>query len=479
MLEERYESYSFWSYFEDINKIPRGTGHTEQIGDYLVAFAKDNELRFVREECGNVIIYASGTEGRESEKPLILQGHMDMVCVKDPDSTKDLLKDGIEIFVEDGFVKAKGTTLGADDGIALAYILSVLADPDVSHPPIEALFTVDEEVGMTGANGLDSFDLKGKRMINLDNEDDGVIIVGCAGGCTVKSLTPVEWKERSANAYEIKITGLRGGHSGTDINDMRVSAATIVGRFLAQLKLVRTRIIDVSFGDKENAIATSGYIKFICSAPKPDVIEVVEFYADVMKEEFASKEPDLNFEFNILGEMIPVTALHKADSERIMDEILALPQGVESMSADVPGLVETSCNVGICRLTEAGLETTILVRSSSDSAKQALVDKAIAVINLAGGEAEETEEYPGWEYNKESALREHAIKVYKDLYGKEPKVETIHAGLECGLFLEKISQLDCISFGPDIANAHTTKESLNIESAEKNYDYLVEILKTI
>ena len=478
MLEEKYEKYPFWEYFEEITKIARGSGHTEAIAEYLVSFAKDNELTYTREDCGNVIIYAPGSEGRENEHSVILQGHMDMVAVKDADCEKDLLEEGLDIFVEDGYVKAAGTTLGADDGIAVAYILSVLAG-SVSHPPIEALFTVDEEVGMVGAMALDTFNLHSRRLINLDNEDDGIIIVGCAGGCTVRSKTPVEWKDRIANVYEIKVSGLRGGHSGTEINDNRVSAATIVGRFLAQLKPVRTRLMDVSFGDKDNAIATSGYMKFICSAPKPDVVEMVEFYAGVMKEEFATREPDLKFEFNILGEMQPVCALHKADSERIMDMILALPQGVESMSADVPGLVETSCNIGICRLTKEGLLTTALVRSSVDPAKQALADKVPAVVSLAGGTSEQTDDYPGWEYIKHSELRDKAVAVYKDMFGKKPKIEVIHAGLECGVFMEKMPTIDCISFGPEILGAHTTEERLSIESAEKNYDYLLGLLAGI
>ncbi|MCR4841527.1 MAG: beta-Ala-His dipeptidase [Lachnospiraceae bacterium] len=478
MLEEKYEKYSFWEYFEEITKIPRGSGHTEAIADYLIAFAKDNELRYLKEDSGNVIIYAPGSEGRENERPLILQGHMDMVAVKDEDCDKDMLKDGLDITVEDGFVTAVGTTLGADDGIAIAYILAVLSG-EVSHPPIEALFTRDEEIGMLGAAELDTFNIHGRRLINLDNEDDGILTCGCAGGCIVRSTTPVEWKERNANVYEIKVSGLKGGHSGVEINENRLSAATIVGRFLAQLKPVRTRLMDVSFGDKDNAIANTGYMKFICSAPKPDVVEMVEFYADVMKNEFATREPGLTFEFNILGEMVPVNALHKADSERIMDMILALPQGVESMSADVPGLVETSCNVGICRLTEEGLKTTVLVRSSVEPAKQALADKVAAVVALAGGTSEQTDDYPGWDYIKHSELRDSAVAVYKEMFGKKLKVDVIHAGLECGMFIEKMPQLDCIAFGPEILNAHTTKECLNIESAEKNYDFLVGILAKI
>ena len=479
MFEDRNEKYFFWHFFEDITKIPHGSGNTEGIADYLIEFARDNELKVVKEECGNVIIYKPGSDGNEAKQPIILQGHMDMVAVSDPDCEIDITKDPLKLTVDGDWLTAEKTSLGGDDGIAIAYMLAILADNTLAHPPIEAVFTVDEEVGMNGAAGLDTFNLHSKRMINLDNEEEGVLITSCAGGAHIVSSTPVEWKERAANSYEIRVTGLKGGHSGTEIDKNRISAATIIARFLAQLKLVRTRIIDVNFGEKDNAIASSGYIKFICSAPKQDVIEVVDFYAEVMKEEFASREPDLNFEFNILGEMENVKALHKADSERIMDMLLALPQGISSMSGDIPGLVETSCNIGIVRLEEDGLKTTVSVRSSSDSSKQALCDKVIAVVALAGGESKQCGEYPAWEYKRDSKLRDHMAAVYEKMYGKAPVMTAIHAGVECGIFADKMIQLDCISIGPDMEGVHTTGEKLSISSAERTYDYLLEVIATL
>ena len=476
LLEKHYKKYPFWKYFEEISEIPRGSGNTRKISNYLAEFAKDRGLKYVQEKSGNVIIYKDATEGRENEEPIILQGHMDMVAVKDDGVEKDLDTDSLELFVKKGLLGAKGTSLGGDDGIALAYAMAILEDNNLSHPALEVIFTVDEEVGMEGAISLDGTRLHSKRLINIDNECEGEIITGCAGGAGVLINIPVEWKTRNANAYEIKVSGLRGGHSGTEINDHRVSAVTVIARFLAQLKLVRTRIMSIEIGDKDNAIAKSGTIRFICSAPKPDVIETVEFYTDVLKEEYATKEPGLKVEFKVLGEGIEVTALHKADSERVMDVLLALPQGVAAMSADAPGFVETSDNIGVVRLKEECLEIEALVRSNYESAKQALCDKIIAVAALAGGSTEQGKEYPGWEYKKDSSLREHAVKVYTEFYGKEPKVDIIHAGLECGIFADKIKNLDCISIGPNVYDIHTTAERLDIESANRTYDFVKKLL---
>ncbi len=475
--EKRAKKYAFWKYFEEIAAIPHGSGNTKKISNYLVDFAKENGLKYVQEKCGNVVIYLPASEGREKEETLILQGHMDMVAVKEKGTEKDLELDGLDLFMEKGYVGARGTSLGGDDGIALAYALSIISDNKLSHPAIEAVFTVNEEVGMDGAHALDAGRLSGKTMINLDNETEGELIVGCAGGAGIECVIPVEWKSRTANAYEITVSGLKGGHSGTEINDGRVSAVTIIARFFAQLKLVRTRIIDIQTGEKDNAIAKSGTIKFICSAPKSDVIETVNFYADVLKEELASREPGLKFDFKVLGEGIEVTALHKADSERIMDVLLALPQGVREMSADIPGLVETSDNIGIVSLKEDGLHISALVRSSYESAKQALCDKIIAVASLGGGSSTQGREYPGWQFSKESPLLSHVVKNYREFYGSEPVVKTIHAGLECGIFADKIKKLDCISMGPEVKDIHTVNERLSVASAEKTYDFLLKLLE--
>lgn len=476
LAEKRAKKYTFWKFFEEICAIPHGSGNIKEISEYLASFAKERNLKYVKERCGNVIIYSPATEGRENEAPVILQGHMDMVAVKADGCKKNMKEDGLELFVKKGLLGAKDTSLGGDDGIALAYALAIMDSTTISHPAIEAVFTVDEEVGMDGAIALDPEKLHSSVMINIDNEKEGELITGCAGGASVHCEIPVEWKSRSANAYELKVSGLKGGHSGADINNNRISAVTIIARFLAQLKLVRTRIMEIEIGEKENVIAKSGSIKFICSAPKPDVIDTITFYADVLKEEFAIKEPDLKFDFNVIGENIEVTALHKEDSERVMDFLLALPQGIEAMSGGIKGLVETSDNIGVVSLKKECLSADVLVRSSSESAKQALCDKVIAVCDLAGGTAEQCREYPGWEYRAESPLRDHAVKVYTEMFEKEPELNLIHAGLECGIFADKLPNIDCISIGPDIHDIHTINERLDIASAERVFDYLTMIL---
>ncbi|MGN0165276.1 MAG: aminoacyl-histidine dipeptidase [Lachnospiraceae bacterium] len=466
----------FWKYFEELTSIPRGSGNTAAVSKYLADFAVSHGLKYVQDEPGNVVIYKDASEGYENEPGVIIQGHMDMVAVKDEDCTLDLSKDALELVVDGDWLKAKGTSLGGDDGIAVAYALAILADPDAKHPYLEVVITVDEEVGMDGAIALDGSLLKARRMLNIDNEGEGTLLTSCAGGAKIECTIPVERKERVANVYELSVSGLKGGHSGIMIHDHRMSAAVVLARYLCELKTVRTRIIDIQCGTKDNAIADSGYMKFICSAPMPDVCETVQFYTDVLKEELASKEPDFHVEFNCVGQGIPVNALHKADSDRIMDFFLALPQGVEAMSADIPGLVETSDNIGIVKLGENDFNVTLSVRSAFASAKQALCDKIIAIAILAGGTAVQSGDYPGWAFKKDSPLRDRMVAVYKDMTGKDALIEAVHAGVECGIFAEKLPGLDCVSFGPDMADIHTTKERLGISSSERVFEYVVRVL---
>lgn len=467
----------FWKYFEELVAIPRGSGNTKQVSDYLVKFAVDNSLAYVQDELGNVIIYKDAAAGYEEEPGVILQGHMDIVAVKDDDCELNLEVDGLIPVVEGDWIRAQGTSLGADDGIAVAYALALLADKNAKHPFLEAVFTVDEETGMFGALALDEKHLKARTMLNIDNEGEGVLLTSCAGGAKILCDIPVSRKERVANVYELSVSGLKGGHSGIMIHDHRISAATVLARYLCELKTVRTRIVDIECGTKDNAIADSGYMKFICSAPQSDVFETLKFYTDALKEEFASKEPDFDVKFDCVGEGVVVNALHKDDSLRIMDFLLALPQGVEAMSADIEGLVETSNNIGIIKLYEDRLETTVSVRSSFESAKQALCDKVISVAELAGGTADQSGDYPGWAFRKNSPLRDKMVKVYKEMTGAEPKIEAVHAGVECGIFAEKLPGLDCVSFGPELQDIHTTKERISISSSERVFNYVLKVLE--
>lgn len=466
----------FWKYFEEISAIPRGSGNTAGISNYLAGTAEKLGLKYEQDAIGNVVIYKAASEGYENEPGVIIQGHMDMVAVKDDDCELDLTKDALKLVTDGDWLSAEGTSLGGDDGIAVAYALAILEDDSVKHPYLEVVITVDEEVGMDGAMALDGKLLKARRMLNIDNEGEGVLLTSCAGGSKITCEIPVERKERAANVYELTVSGLRGGHSGVAIHDNRVSAAVILARYLCELKTVRTRIIDIECGTKDNAIADSGYMKFICSAPMPDVYETVQFYTDVLKEELASKEPGLEVKFECVGQGIKVNALHKEDSNRIMDFLLALPQGVDAMSADIEGLVETSDNIGVIKLNENTLDVTVSVRSSYASARQALCDKVIAIATLAGGKALQSGDYPGWAFRKDSPLRDKMVKVYQEMTGSEPKIEAVHAGVECGIFVEKLDGLDCVSFGPDIEDIHTTNERLSISSSERVYEYVLRIL---
>lgn len=467
----------FWKYFEEISAIPHGSYNTDKISNYISEFAKAHNLEYVQDELGNVVIYKAATPGFEDRPSLCIQGHIDMVAVKTPDCNKDLLTEGLDLEVDGEWLKAKGTSLGGDDGIAVAYALSILASDKLEHPALEMVFTVNEEVAMEGAFGFDKNLLKSSTIINLDNETEGEFLTGCAGGAKIDIELPVERKLRTAMVYELKVSGLKGGHSGIDIADNRVSAATVISRFLCELKMARTRIIDVRFGEKDNVIANSGYIKFICSAPNSDVMEILDFYANVLKDEFKTREPELKIEYAYLGEQKEVNALHKADSERLMDFLWALPQGVDTFSADVPGLVETSVNIGVAELAEDRLTVKCLVRSSYDSAKQALCDKVVAVANLAGAKARQYSDYPGWAYRVDSPIREKVINIYREMYGIEPVLTAIHAGVECGVFVEKLGDADCISFGPTMVDVHSVKERLNIPSSERVYEFLTELIK--
>lgn len=466
----------FWKYFEEISAIPRGSGNTAGISNYLADTAKKLGLRYEQDEIGNVVIYKEASAGYENEPGVIIQGHMDMVAVKEEDCTLDLTKDALKLVADGDWLSAEGTSLGGDDGIAVAYALAILEDESVKHPYLEVVITVDEEVGMDGAMALDAALVKSRRMLNIDNEGEGVLLTSCAGGSKITCEIPVERKERAANVYELTVSGLRGGHSGVAIHENRVSAAVILARYLCELKTVRTRIIDIACGTKDNAIADSGYMKFICSAPMPDVFETLRFYTDVLKEELASKEPGLEVKFDCVGQGVKVNALHKEDSNRIMDFLLALPQGVDSMSADIEGLVETSDNIGVIKLNENTLDVTVSVRSSYESARQALCDKVIAIAALSGGKAVQSGDYPGWAFRKNSPLRDKMVKVYQEMTGSEPKIEAVHAGVECGIFAEKLDGLDCVSFGPDIEDIHTTKERLSISSSERVYEYVLRVL---
>jgi len=465
-------------YFEEIAKIPHGSGNTKQISDYLVSFAKDHNLEHYQDEINNVIIIKEATIGYEASEPIIIQGHMDMVCEKESDCIIDFEKDGLSLYVEDGFVKAKGTTLGGDDGIAVAYSLALLEATDIAHPRLEVVITVDEETGMDGAYGIDLSMLKGKKMLNIDSDEEGIFLTSCAGGTSVKALIPVKRNTEEGIVLNVKVEGLFGGHSGAEIHKERGNASILMGRVLNNIaKEVPFGIITLAGGLKDNAIPRE------CEAS----ILVPEESVSRAEEIIAETSGMLNNEFFASDEGVVVSSVNAgASSADILDfvslnKVLCylrmVPNGVQHMSQAIPGLVETSLNLGIMELKEDVFMTETSIRSSVRTRKEDVRDKLINIIEVVGGEAEVLGDYPAWEYKAKSKLREEIAVAYKAVYGEEVKFDAIHAGLECGILSEKIEGLDCVSFGPQNYDIHTPQERLNIASTERVWNFLVEYLK--
>lgn len=456
-------------YFEEICSIPHGSGNIQAISDYLVSYAVEKGLRYVQEPCGNVIIFKEASPGYESEPGIILQGHMDMVAVWDDDCRIDMLTDGLELFLSDGLVGAKGTSLGGDDGIALAYAMAILADDSIPHPALEFVATINEETGMDGAIMLDTSVLRGRRLINIDSEEEGSFLTGCAGGATLRLRIPTVRTEATGKYFSVRVDGLQGGHSGTEIHKNRANAILILARVLRALKKqMDYSLVRIDGGTKDNAIPVSAEA-VICCVEKPELSRVEESFRNAL----SGKEDGISITATpcVCAESILSPETEKA----VLDLLTTIPFGVAAMST-LPGLVETSDNVGIIRTGEDCIEIATSVRSMIESEKEALCEKISTLAALCGATVARNSEYPGWQYRMVSPLREKAIAAYRELYGAMPKVETIHAGLECGLLIEKLPDLDAISMGPDIYDIHTTKERLSIASVQRTWELLKGIL---
>ena len=467
-------------YFEEICGIPHGSGNIWQISNYLKSFASDHGLDCLQDEMGNILIRKAGSPGYETSAPVILQGHMDMVCEKRADVEHDFLKDGLCLSVQDGFVSANGTTLGGDDGIAVAYALAILEDDTLRHPPLEILITVDEEIGLLGAAGFDCTALKGKRLINLDSEAEGSLWVSCAGGMTGVSRLPVRCLEGTGEALRIRIAGLTGGHSGAEIDKKRASAVSLMGRLL--LRLGRDldedlQIAALSGGTKDNAIPREAEVLVLTTKPEA-VKEICSGLEHEFLQEYAGSDEKIRIETEAEGEKtLPV--LHQTSLSKVVFFLAELPFGIQKMSGSVEGLVETSLNPGIMTLTGKELCVQTSIRSSVDCAKDAVSDKVRLLTEFLGGEYETEGVYPAWEYRKDSPLRDQMTEIYREMFGKDMAVVAIHAGLECGLFYRRIDDLDCVSLGPDIHDIHTSEERLDIASVERMYRYLVRVLEAL
>ena len=465
-------------YFEQIANIPHGSGNTKQISDYLVSFAKEHKLEYYQDAINNVILIKEATQGYEQAEPIIIQGHMDMVCEKESGCTIDFEKDGLELYVDGDFVKAKGTTLGGDDGIAVAYALALLESDEIAHPRLEVVITVDEETGMNGAYGIDLSMLKGKKMLNIDSDEEGIFLTSCAGGTAVNAQISVKRMTQEGLVINLKVDGLFGGHSGAEIHKEHGNADILMGRVLARLmQEIPYGLISLAGGLKDNAIPRECHASIMIPEDfKEEVIAILDKLSETFRKELFASDANVMVSYEISdvqrAEILDFTSLTK-----VVSYLRMVPNGVQHMSQAISGLVETSLNLGIMELKEDVFMTETSIRSSVGSRKADLRDKLIHIIEMLGGEAEIVGDYPAWEYKAKSKLREEIAKAYQDVYGKEPMFTAIHAGLECGILSQKIKDLDCVSFGPQNFDIHTPQERLSISSTERVWKFLVEYLK--
>ncbi|HWT27474.1 MAG TPA: aminoacyl-histidine dipeptidase [Mobilitalea sp.] len=474
-----------FKYFSEISKIPRGSGNEKAISDYLVSFAKEHQLEYTQDSANNVVIVKNATSGYENEPAIILQGHMDMVCEKLKEGTHDFLKDPIKLVVDGDYLHADGTTLGADDGIAVAYMMALLSDETAKHPRLEAVITTDEEVGMNGAKALDLSKLQGKFMINLDSEEEGFVQCSCAGGLMATSVLPINRVSEQGKKVKIAIGGLKGGHSGMDIDKKRTNAMKLMGRLLFDLREKSSfGLIDMQGGFKDNVIPREANAELLITAEAgKDLSEVfktteknITELMTVYQKELAASEPDLNFKVEDLGDDT-YEVLHPVSFEKLLFILVHMPFGVQNMSSEIDNLVESSLNLGIFKMEGDKAEFCNSVRSSKASYKQYLNDKLSYMINFLGGDYYVRHDYPAWEYKKDSPLRNHFQRLYKEQYGKDMTVLAIHAGLECGLIIEKLPDIDAVSIGPNTYRVHTIDEKVSISSVVRVYKFLEKILE--
>ena len=459
-------------HFAALSCVPRGSGHTRQVSDFCAAFARERGLRYAQDAVGNVVIYKNGSPGREAEPPVILQGHMDMVIDRDPGCGETMETDGVRLRVSGDWLTAAGTTLGGDDGIAVAMCMALLEDDRLSHPPLEVVFTIDEETGMEGVRALDPALLTGRRMLNLDSEAEGTLWVSCAGGARIDLTLPAEPAPAAGCAYHVAFTGFHGGHSGAEIHQ---GYANTIHQLAACLRRIEgVRLIAMAGGSADNAIPRDAAAEILTVAPlDPALAEA--WTAQLRKD--CPHDPDLQVEIAAIP--LPETAWSPAASARALALLDALPDGVQAMSKAMPELVETSLNLGMLRLDAAGLRATLSVRSSVDADREALQNRLEQIAGGFGAGFALRSPYPAWEYRADSPVRDCMCDVYQKLFGKAPAVTAIHAGLECGIFSGKLPGLDCVSFGPDLLEIHTPRERLSLGSTQRTWQLLCAVLAAL
>lgn len=474
------EPKSLFKFFGEILSIPRPSKHEEKMTEYLVNWAKERNLECVSDEIGNVIIRKGATKGKENSPWVCLQSHIDMVCEKNSDKDFDFEKDAIVPKIEGEWLKADGTTLGADDGIGVATALAILDANDIEHGPIECLFTVDEETGLSGAEALSADVLKSRILLNLDSEDEGEIFIGCAGGIDTVAKLPYDKEETpEAPAFKIMVKGLKGGHSGDDINKGLACANKILNRILWSLdKEMDLRLSCFEGGNLRNAIAREANATFVVAQADVELMkEIVEKFAVDLKYEFRTTEPDM--QITLTETEKPAFVIDMLSQDNLLNVLYACPHGVLAMSREIPGFVETSTNLASVKMKEDHFFITTSQRSSVESAKYAAAYRVESCFLLAGADVEHGDGYPGWAPNPESKILKIAVDAYKKLFNKEPIVRAIHAGLECGLIGEKYPGMDMISYGPTLRGVHSPDERLEIKTVELYWKHTLEILKNI
>ncbi len=471
-----------WHYFNEICQVPRPSKKEEKIIAYLVDFGKKHKLKTETDKAGNVLISKPATKGFENRKGVVLQSHMDMVCEKNSDVQHDFLKDPIQPVVNGDWVSAKGTTLGADDGIGMATQLALLVADDIEHPMLECLFTVDEETGLTGAFALEPGFINNRILINLDSEDEGELFIGCAGG--IDTLATFNFRARpmpsDSVAFKLEVKGLRGGHSGDEINKGYGNSNKILNRFLWNAtRKFNIRLNKFDGGNLRNAIPREAYA--IVTVKEKYIVLFEKYFSDFCKsifKEFNSVEPNLVFDLNKV--VNPSYVMKMKDQNSLLYSLYACPHGVIAMSTDIEGLVETSTNLASVKFNEGNLiEIVTSQRSSVDSAITDIADMVSSVFEMAGAMVIHTDGYPGWQPNTDSEILRISEESYQRLFNIKPVVRAIHAGLECGLFLEKYPDMDMISFGPTLRNVHAPDEKIQISTVEKFWIHLLDVLKNM
>jgi dipeptidase D len=468
------EPKNVFSFFEQLCAIPHGSGNTKEVSDWVADFARKRGLWYTQDDANNVIVKKPASSGYEGAAPVILQGHVDMVCEKSAECKKDMAREGLDLAVDGDVIFARGTTLGGDDGIAVAMLLAVLDDDTLQHPPIEAVFTTDEEVGLLGAAALDASALAGRRLINLDSENEGIFTVSCAGGARANCNIPVAREPFAGTTLRITVDGLRGGHSGAEIDKGRANSSKLLGRVLYELKAKSDfRLCSVRGGMADNAIPVLS--EAVLVGDEAAARAAAKEMESLFRAEYRKSDPDIAVRVETCAsELVPMDC---AGTENTVCFLQCCANGIFAMSADIEGLVQTSLNLGILNTEPDCVKASFSVRSSIDSQKQMLLGILRCLTERLGGSMGVTGDYPGWAYRAESPLRDLMAKVYTEQYGKAPKIEAIHAGLECGLFAGKLEGLDCVSLGPDMEAIHTPGEKLHIASTRRTWELLVETLR--